>query len=243
MLEETFLHRDAIPLFVQLTSKMRRRIVTGEWPPGHQLPTLEQIAEEFGVSRVTVRQAAERLEREGLIWRHRGKGTFVHDHSTLRRNFVVNATWRSFIQSLEGMDPEVLWVSETADPLVSSVPEGHLAPAYRSFRRVHCREGTAYSVTDIHLDDRIYQKDPERLLNSAILPILDAMPEVEIARARQEFTIGAADYPAARDLGTLIGTPVGEATNVVVDRSDTVIYLANMVFRGDLLRLDIQFTF
>ena len=232
-----------MPLFVQLASVMRRRIVTGEWPQGHRLPSLEQIAEEFGVSRVTVRQAAERLEREGLIWRHRGKGTFVRDHSTVRRNFVVNASWRSFLQSLEGMEPEVLSISKTAEPLGISVPDGQVAPAYRSLRRIHRREGTAYSVTEIQIDERIYQKNPDLMNNSAILPVLDAMPEVEIVRARQEFTIGAADFFAARDLGTLIGTPVGEATNVVVDGRDTIIYLAKIVFRGDLLRLDIQFTF
>ena len=44
-------------LYVQIAGVMRRKMRSGEWPPGIQLPTLEQLAEQLGVARVTVRQA------------------------------------------------------------------------------------------------------------------------------------------------------------------------------------------
>ena len=51
------LHRSGIPLYVQIASAMRRRISTGVWAAGEQVPTLEALANEFKVARLTVRQA------------------------------------------------------------------------------------------------------------------------------------------------------------------------------------------
>src|SRR5260370_40711164 len=66
-----------VPLYLQLAAAMRQRIHRGNLPPGSKIPSLGDLQAEFGVARVTVRQAMDRLEREGLISRHKGKGTVV----------------------------------------------------------------------------------------------------------------------------------------------------------------------
>ncbi len=58
---------------------LRRRILSGEYEPGSQLPPQQQLAEEFGVTLMTLRQAVAALEAEGLVWAARGKGTFVSE--------------------------------------------------------------------------------------------------------------------------------------------------------------------
>ena len=65
------------PLYVQLADLFRQRIVKGMWREGEMLPSLEKLVAEFGVARVTVRQAIERLTRDGLVSPQRGRGTFV----------------------------------------------------------------------------------------------------------------------------------------------------------------------
>ena len=65
------------PLYVQLADLFRQRIVKGVWKEGEKLPSLEQLVAEFEVARVTVRQAIERLTRDGLVSPQRGRGTFV----------------------------------------------------------------------------------------------------------------------------------------------------------------------
>jgi len=67
------------PLWHQLAEALRARIASGEWPPGFQIPTEDQLCETFGVSRITVRQGVARLEAEGLLRRDQGRGTFVRD--------------------------------------------------------------------------------------------------------------------------------------------------------------------
>lgn len=65
------------PLYHQLKVLLSERIASGEWPPGHMLPTEEQLQEQYEISRTTVRQALKELEIEGQISRQRGRGTFV----------------------------------------------------------------------------------------------------------------------------------------------------------------------
>jgi GntR family transcriptional regulator len=73
----------AIPLYYQLSTFLRKKIVSGELGPGAALPGEEALAEEHGVSRITVRHALSMLVDEGLLARQRGKGTFVSDQPSV----------------------------------------------------------------------------------------------------------------------------------------------------------------
>ena len=76
---------------------MRDRIHRGNFPPGSKIPSLDDLQTEFGVARVTVRQAMDRLEREGLISRHKGKGTFVKSNGGDRHWLHLETQWESLI--------------------------------------------------------------------------------------------------------------------------------------------------
>lgn len=67
------------PLYLRIADHLRKRIDNGELAPGEQLLPETQLAESYGVARMTVRQALEVLQEEGLIGRKRGRrgGTFV----------------------------------------------------------------------------------------------------------------------------------------------------------------------
>jgi GntR family transcriptional regulator len=66
-----------LPLYQKVREQLRQRIERGFWKPGDMLPTEPQLAEQFGVSAGTVKQALLSLARDGLILRRAGKGTFV----------------------------------------------------------------------------------------------------------------------------------------------------------------------
>jgi GntR family transcriptional regulator len=68
---------DLSPAFVRLARHIRERIVRGEWLPGQLLPGEEAFAGEMKVSVGTVRKAFDVLSGQGLVTRHRGRGTFV----------------------------------------------------------------------------------------------------------------------------------------------------------------------
>jgi GntR family transcriptional regulator len=67
----------ALPLHTQIRETIRRRVLDGSYAPLTQMPSESQMMEAFGVSRITVRLALADLQREGLIFKVAGKGSFV----------------------------------------------------------------------------------------------------------------------------------------------------------------------
>jgi GntR family transcriptional regulator len=72
-------------LYQQIVDHLKREISEGRLKPGAALPSFRQLAEDLLVSVITVKRAYEDLEREGIIFRRQGLGTFVseqgHDRS------------------------------------------------------------------------------------------------------------------------------------------------------------------
>jgi GntR family transcriptional regulator len=66
-----------IPKYRQLLEILRNQIISGEIPPGFQLPTEDALIERYGISRGTVRKAIDQLEAEKLIRKDHGVGSFV----------------------------------------------------------------------------------------------------------------------------------------------------------------------
>lgn len=67
----------AVPMYSQIREIIRRRVLDGSYAPHSQVPSESQMMEAFGVSRITVRQALADLQKEGLIFKVAGKGSFV----------------------------------------------------------------------------------------------------------------------------------------------------------------------
>lgn len=65
------------PLYLQIRDQVRERIRAGVYPLGGLLPTENELAEEFGTTRLTVRNAMDGLEQDGTVRRIQGKGSFV----------------------------------------------------------------------------------------------------------------------------------------------------------------------
>src|SRR5579875_1392771 len=65
------------PIYLRLRELLRSSIASGTWKPGQAIPSEPLLAEQFGVARMTVRQAIDGLIHEGLLVRVRGSGTFV----------------------------------------------------------------------------------------------------------------------------------------------------------------------
>lgn len=66
-----------VPLYYQLKQILRSKVDNGEWNPGDQIPTEDELCERYQVSRITVKRAISALVGEGLLYRRQGKGTFV----------------------------------------------------------------------------------------------------------------------------------------------------------------------
>lgn len=228
-----------IPLYKQLHSLLVRRLEEGEWPISSQLPTIEQFMAEYGVSRITVREAMARLERDGIISRGRGKGTHVLRDLSRSRWLVVPSTWDELVQHITTLSAEV---AEIRSGLVSLVPgpvRGTIADTYWQAMRVNLtRKGTPYSVTVLSLAADIFEQNAQAFEKGAVLPLLASMRGVTLAGAWQSLKISTADMDTAGHLALEVGAPVAQVRREAIDAAGRLIYLADIVYPAHSLRLE-----
>jgi GntR family histidine utilization transcriptional repressor len=68
---------EAMPRYGEIRRELERAIVSGEWPPGHRVPSEQELLKHYGCSRMTVNKALSALAAAGLIVRRRRSGSFV----------------------------------------------------------------------------------------------------------------------------------------------------------------------
>lgn len=229
-----------MPRYLQLADLLRQRIARGIWPQQHRLPTLEALVGEFGVARVTVRQAIDILAREGLVSPQQGRGTFVTGTPQRERFINVVTTLAELARIYEDTQPIIVNIDEAASSPPLKAHEGLPAARYAFMRRVHKRDGKVYCVINLYVDERIFRLNPEGFRSKPVIPLLVNMKKVNIAEAHQVLTIGSVDMEAARLLELPINAPVAEVRRIFKDSKGTVIYLADVTYRGDAIRIEMD---
>lgn len=77
--------QNALPLYKQIANKIKEDIISANLSKGDAIPTETKLAKDYGVSRVTVRQAIKMLVDEGLLYRVQGSGTYI-SHEKIEHN-------------------------------------------------------------------------------------------------------------------------------------------------------------
>ena len=95
---------------------LRERITSGELTPGTKLPAHTELAQQFGVAPLTMRQVLARLEERGMVSREQGRGTFVRartsaavlvveDNAQMRSLLYTHITNQGY-RAIEATDPQ-----------------------------------------------------------------------------------------------------------------------------------------
>jgi GntR family transcriptional regulator len=239
----TLYDRSRAPLYVQVASVMRQRVNSRRWAEGERISTLEELEEEFGVARVTIRQAVELLRAEGLLQAQQGRGTFVSGRPANNRWFNLATDFDSLVESIRNNVLKRVFIQRDAEPPALLPTEGNPAKAYTFLRSVQFNGGKPFSVVNLHLDQRLFLRDSKRFTRSAALPKIVEMEDVTITHAYQTFTIGVADPETADLLEIGLGEPTADCHLTVIDDKGVAIYVADIhylkncfVLRNDLLK-------
>jgi GntR family transcriptional regulator len=229
-----------IPRYVQIADLFRRQLVLGHWLPGSKLPSVKMLMEEYGVSRVTIRQAVHLLALEGLLSPERGRGTFVTEKAGRKRRLRVESTLDDLVEMYRGDKPDLSNIVEKYETPELNEKDGIPAPKYFHMRRVHARDDEPYCVISIYIDDRIFCRAPDEFRREVVLPILTTLSGVVITKAHQTLNISTADIEIANLMGVPMNSPVAEVRRVLGTQDGTVIYLAEVTYRGDYVHLEMD---
>ena len=229
-----------VPLYLQVADTLRQRIERGVGAVGSPVPTLEELAAEFGVARVTARQAVQMLTQEGLLIPQRGKGTFVKHAAKPRRQVNLETSLVDLGRMYESTTPEILTMDESSRMPPIPAGAGKLGDRYVYMRRLHSSEDQPYSLISIYMLESIFALAPNEFRTHAIIPLLLRQKSVDLNQAHQTMTIEAADLETARLLRIAAGAPVAHVERIIKDANDTVLYFVEVIYRGDWVRWEIN---
>jgi len=223
-----------VPLYYQLIGVLRQRMIDGQYPPGHQLVSEDELAAEFGVSRATVRQAVGELVREGLVSRQQGRGTFVNPSvvQSLGMRFrgslrdLISETTRAGIRGVE-MERDAPIQQRIAEVLHLEVPRGTIV------RRTRTIDGQPFAYTVNHLSSPLSDLVTEEELRRVGLMTLLEEKGIVFGGATQSIRAQLADIKVSRALDIEFGAPVLYVERLLLMTDDQPCEFVQSWYRGD----------
>lgn len=232
---------DAVPLYYQLGSVLREKIQSGHFAAGDRIPTEAELAAEYGVSRITVRQALSALEEEGLIRREAGRGTFVSEQRRFTGAMQVEGSLDDLITmalttSVRLIDLRSVRATPQQAELLQ-LPVG--SPLLRCTRlRFQHEQPFAYVVNLLpqEVGRRIKRAEWRK---GSVLMALERLG-CHAQDALQTVRAALADATLARLLKTRIGAPLLSVQRVVRSPDGRPIECTHTSYRSDIYSLSVH---
>ncbi|ARP69472.1 GntR family transcriptional regulator [Streptomyces pluripotens] len=224
-----------LPLWYQVSQSLRASILGRSPEAPLRLPTEEQLAEHYGVSVLTMRQALKELEDEGLISRHRRRGTFIEPG--VRRGTPVQllGSVDAIVAQQSGMTTELL--DHGTAPVPAEMAEyfpdlARVATYHRLRSDEKTGEPTNHAVNHVRpeLAARI---DLDDLVRWPMTKVLRDVVEADISRITDTVEARLADPETARLLQVPLLSPILHYTGVTYDSSGRVLDVVVIHYRGD----------
>jgi GntR family transcriptional regulator len=232
----------AIPLYYQLETVLRKKIVSGDYAPESPLSSEDALAEEYGVSRITVRQALASLEQDGLVVRQRGKGTFVSKEAKA-------VELPRFTGSIEDLMLMGLRTSTQVLDVGWIEPPEHirahleLASGEKALRieKVRRLEGAPFSHVLNYLPAAVGEKIQIELVKTRpMLMILEQELGFRLSEANQSVMATIADAQIAALLEIRVGDPLLRSERTVFDVKHRPLEYVSSLYRADKYAFSIK---
>lgn len=232
-----------IPLYVQIREGLRREIEERILTPGDKLPSEDELADKYGVSRMTVRQGLMDLIDEGLLYRRHGLGTFVaqpqveRDHTGLT-NFFENSRQKDVKASIQVLIADILPARlKVAKAL--NLKEGELAIHIKTLR---FSDDIPVTVHDAYVPYRLFSQLLQEDLESRHLWDYMEKYGYKVKKAVQRLEAREADEELASLLKIEVSTPILYKERTVYSDDGTPVEFTYCYNRGDRYSLTVTLT-
>lgn len=232
-----------IPIYYRLEKYLRDQILSGALRPGDLVAPESQLAQQFGASRMTVRQALSRLVFDGLVVRHRGRGTFVAqprlEHTYIFPSFEEEMQARGARTSHKLLDMRAVRAEgKVAESL--GVPEGTPITMLQRQRLV---DGQVVGYELRYLPKRIGEALTQDEIHSQ--PMVRAVMRI-LGKTHTRLSLRVSSSVVRREeakiLETKVGTPVLVREHIWYVEPDGPVQYGKSIFRGDRYQMCLEFT-
>ena len=236
-----------LPIYYQIKQTIKGWIVNKEFGPGNKIPSENELADRFNVSRLTVRQAISQLIQEGFLNSRRGEGTFVTSNEDLINSFSLETTGfmdELFSTQLSKVTTKWATLSKRVAPkpvkekLQLEMGDEEVV----QIKRVRLLRGRPFTYTinylPVEIGARVNEKD---LYRRRLLEILERDLKVEFTEAVQTIEASFADQEVAEKLEVASGSPILFVEKIMFTKQHKPVELFQSWYRGDLYKFIVRF--
>lgn len=228
------------PFKYQVVTDHIRSLVSNGLPRGSRLPTERELADQLGVSRVSVRRAFDDLESSGEVRRVQGSGTFVEGPSVEK-----GAAIRSFTQEMasRGSTPGARVLSARTSAASSEmswllgIPPGE--PVIE-LTRLRTADGIPMCIETDTLQERRVPGLLSHDLEGSLYDLLRSEYGIDLATVRQTFRATTLDPDAAALLSVAPHTAALDVEHLAYTADGTPVQAASSLYRGDRFSVSVE---
>jgi GntR family transcriptional regulator len=238
-------HNNAIPKYFQLASILKSQIDEGEWKPRQPIPSERQLELQYKVSRPTVRQAIEYLEKQGYIYREHGRGTFVSPQKLQKKMLELTSFSEDLLR--KGIQPSQIILSIChVVPHEKILKRLELPPESSVLRIERIRLGddvpiglqTSFVVLG---DDQQIDEDDLKLFGS-LYRVLEEKLNIIPTEADETLEVTLATPEEAALLQVKAGAPLLLNERLTYDQNRKPVEFVKILYRGDRYQYVIRLT-
>lgn len=229
---------DLLPRYYQIKQVIKKWIIDEEIGMGRKIPSENDLASAFRVSRLTVRQALSQLIQEGFLISKRGDGTYVSDNARLIRSY--NLEFSGFMDDLfyQISRSKTKSVTIQRKKLQKSIREKLELPETENeivqIKRVRFidEKSFAHTVNYLPLDiGRLFTE--KALMKKPLLQIMEQDFGIRFTEAFQTIEASFADQRLAKKLGVPTGSPILFVERIMYTKGRKPVELVQSSYRGD----------
>jgi GntR family transcriptional regulator len=227
--------RAGVPRYREIEATLRDQIFSGELATGDRVPTEEALAAAYGVSRPTVRQALQILEKDRLIFRKAGRGTFVTQVTEEPRAPKVSLHLDDLVDPTADM---TIRLQRTGTAAARGEVQTALGLSFgeeiRFFVRVYCRRGEPFGGAKVHLAPHVaLPLDREFMQAPKLLEAMARRCRLQIDSVEQRVDAIRADARSGAIFNASPGTPMISIHRTSRTAAGRPIEHTHMLFRAD----------
>jgi GntR family transcriptional regulator len=231
----TIVRNGPLPRYYQLKEIIREKVRSGDWPPGQPIPSERELSEQYGISRMTVRQSVSALVNEGLLFREQGRGTFV-DRPKIAQQLLRLTGFSEDIEARQQLPgarvlEAAMWPCDETIAARLRIKPGQPVFHVRRLRLADAEPlALETSIVSFIGCERLLDEDLER---DSLYRLLETTYHQPLLEAEQEVEAGLAGAHDAEALGIAPGDPVLLTRRLTFTERQRPIEYAISVYRGD----------
>ncbi len=248
-------YTDARPLQVRIADELRAKIDDGEYAPGQQLPTLDNLGQQFKCSLAAIRKAIDILKQQGVVVTIQGRGTFVRDRPHARRHGIERYSRSRWTAGEPILVAEVERQGRTADQIIRELAEVPAPPLVAQRlriapdtpvwvrRRTTVIDGRPNQLADSYYELGLVHGTPIMQANTGPGGGFARLEEqgVRLDRITEELSVRMPTGPESVTLQLPPGTPVVDLVRTTYASDGRPVEVMLAVIAGDMVAFSYDF--